>query len=634
LFLYLQFGPQEAARAASPPVVIRGVVNSYAQVTGIDLGARQLTLGNVEGNLTDFDAGDKVMLIQMKGATVKTADDSTFGEVTDLGSAGHYELATVTNQQTNGGTSVITLDNLVRTYDANGSVQVVSVPQYQDATVDSTLTALAWDSALGYGGIVAVEVVGTLRLEADIDVTGKGFRGGQPNASGMGGDSNDTTYRAAANSRLAQKGEGVASVASEHQFGRGALANGGGGGNNHNAGGGGGSNYTRGGNGGEAWRDGGAEGLAGYAMPYSSTENRIFLGGGGGGGQQNNRFATAGGRGGGIVFMRAGAVTVGCTTPSAIRVSGDSAAHTLGNDAAGGGGAGGVLLVEVNDYNLDCELLYEANGGAGGNVNTQNRHGGGGGGGIGAILRYNSVSNSLLIYEQTPGTQGVACRSCTTNSGNEQEGSAGDPCPPSGCADSQTGWTPPGTPTVLPVELLHFQVKVTDNATVTIRWATATEINNERFVIERSDDGTTFEPLAVQPGAGTVGNRRDYSYVDDAPLPGVSYYRLTQYDYDGASETFEAVSVRLPGAALRISNVAPNPFASQLRVSYRSEEAGAGLIELIDARGGTALTHRFTVPLGGGEEILTGLDRLPTGTYLLRFSVDGQPAPVQKLIKQ
>ena len=631
-YAYLQLGQSQASLAAGAPVSIGGVINTYARVTALNPATRQLKLSNLSGPGANFNAGTKVLLIQMKGATVSTANDTSFGRVTALGSAGHYELSTVLSRS---GTT-ITLDGLLRSYQVSGAVQVVSVPQYERATVTSTLTALAWDSAQGRGGVLALEVTGTLRLEAGLDVSGQGFRGGTPNTTANGGNADNVTFVTAQSTGYARKGEGVAWLPVGQTWGRGTLANGGGGGNTHNAGGGGGSNYTRGGNGGRSpsWAGNGGEGIRGRALPYSAAQNRLFMGGGGGGGQQNNNKGSAGAAGGGIIIVRAGTLTRDCNTPAALLANGNTAPDTRGpngNDGAGGGGGGGVVWMEVGAYSLTCDLIVATNGGNGGNVDNGSTHGGGGPGGVGAILRANAQAPPQLIAQQQPGTGGASNRGAPINGSS---GQGGEPVPPGGGFTGETGWQMEGNIATLPVELLFFRAQP-QGERVEVSWATASELNNSHFVVERSADGTRFQPLAQPAGAGNSQRRLDYRYADEQPLPGTSYYRLSQVDFDGAGETFAAVAVRrVAGGTLRLSRVSPNPFTHQVRISYQAPAAGQAQVEFIDLRAQTLHRAAFAAVAGGGEQLLTDLDGLPAGAYLLRLSVEGQSAPPQRVIKQ
>jgi hypothetical protein len=94
----------------------------------------------------------------------------------------------------------------------------------------------------------------------------------------------------------------------------------------------------------------------------------------------------------------------------------------------------------------------------------------------------------------------------------------------------------------LPVELLYFTADKNDGL-VKLNWVTASEINNDYFVVERSQDGISFYAIAAVDGAGNSNSFNYYSAIDYYPLEGVSYYRLQQFDFDGASSYSEIVTV-------------------------------------------------------------------------------------------
>ena len=96
----------------------------------------------------------------------------------------------------------------------------------------------------------------------------------------------------------------------------------------------------------------------------------------------------------------------------------------------------------------------------------------------------------------------------------------------------------------LPVELVDFSVSYVEEASgVLVQWVTATEINNDFFTIERSSNGTDFEPIGTVSGAGNTAELLNYSFTDYPDFYGFVYYRLKQTDFDGVSETFAIVQV-------------------------------------------------------------------------------------------
>lgn len=71
---------------------------------------------------------------------------------------------------------------------------------------------------------------------------------------------------------------------------------------------------------------------------------------------------------------------------------------------------------------------------------------------------------------------------------------------------------------------------------VELYWNTVTERDNDYFIIERSQDGSSFETLGMVDGSGTTEWETSYTYQDIAPEEGLNYYRLQQVDVDGNVE--------------------------------------------------------------------------------------------------
>lgn len=384
----------------SAQATIGGTINLYTPVTSI--GCSQLSVASSAG----FAAGDRVLIIQMKGAGIDTSNTSQFGNVIQYNNSGNYEFATIASVSGN----VINLSyTLINAYTVSGFVQLIRVPQYASPTVSSVLTCAPWNGSTG--GVLVLEASGTLTLNADIDVSGKGFRGGTQctNPDGGCGSGYSDYYYAVSSGFGAEKGEGIAMVSSPKRGGRGALGSGGGGGNKHNSGGGGGGNFSAGGHGGNEANfcpPTAVGGDGGKGLDYV-TQHKVFMGGGGGCSDNNNGVGTPGTNGGGIIIIRAAAINAG--SASAIRANGIDVTiipNGIG-DGAGGGGAGGAILLDVP--NMTGTIAMQANGGAGGGQNCTygSCFGPGGGGGTGFIATSASALPAGTTPTQAAGLAGV-----------------------------------------------------------------------------------------------------------------------------------------------------------------------------------------------------------------------------------
>lgn len=370
------------------------IINNYTPVLALDPCKNILT---VEDG-TAYNAGDTVLLIQMKGAVVDSSNSPAFGIVQDYKSAGNYEFNYVKSRT---GNQVELLNQLTRTYQIpDGKVQLIRVPYYTNYTATQPVTALPWDGRKG--GVVVMNVRDTLNLQSNIDVTGKGFAGGKVINSNLNSTNcqQNQYYYPTPSTLAAPKGESITTLSSNRTSGKGMLASGGGGGLDHNSGGGGGGNASTGGFGGyqlfeciNAIFDN--RGIGGQGLLYTNALNKIYLGGGGGAGHCNNGFVAPasntnfdGGRGGGIIIVKADVLR---GFNNQIISKGDSAYELNSNggethDGMGGGGAGGTVLLSVNNYLTTTNI--DISGGKGGDMHATLAGGriGPGGGGAGGVL--------------------------------------------------------------------------------------------------------------------------------------------------------------------------------------------------------------------------------------------------------
>ncbi|RLD49084.1 MAG: hypothetical protein DRI94_11660, partial [Bacteroidetes bacterium] len=95
--------------------------------------------------------------------------------------------------------------------------------------------------------------------------------------------------------------------------------------------------------------------------------------------------------------------------------------------------------------------------------------------------------------------------------------------------------------TPLPVELTSFSANCEDNG-VNISWTTASEKNNDYFVLEKSTGMTNFVSIANINGQGTINQNTEYNFFD-INKKNISYYRLSQFDYNGQQEIFNTIAV-------------------------------------------------------------------------------------------
>lgn len=141
---------------------------------------------------------------------------------------------------------------------------------------------------------------------------------------------------------------------------------------------------------------------------------------------------------------------------------------------------------------------------------------------------------------------------------------------------------------VVPVELLSFEGELMDRG-VDLKWETATEINNEGFEIERSEDGVEWKNIGFVEGNGTTNDNESYTFLDQNPMTGGNYYRLKQMDYDGAFEYSDVVFVRTSQEQTGFSAY-PNPVKNELNLDLDREITNI-TIRLVDTAGKLIWNH-------------------------------------------
>ncbi len=188
-------------------------------------------------------------------------------------------------------------------------------------------------------------------------------------------------------------------------------------------------------------------------------------------------------------------------------------------------------------------------------------------------------------------------------------------------------------PTPLPVVLVAFEARRV-GATVACTWATASELRNSHFVVERSLDGISFEALGTVAGAGTSAAAHSYRFVDARPVAGVAYYRLRQVDTDGAASFAPVATVEaseLAGVAATIVAV-PNPSAGQFALQTNFPASAALRGAVVNMLGQSVLMLNEQLPAGPASLPLD-LRAQPAGVYLVQL-LGPAGATTLRLLKQ
>lgn len=179
----------------------------------------------------------------------------------------------------------------------------------------------------------------------------------------------------------------------------------------------------------------------------------------------------------------------------------------------------------------------------------------------------------------------------------------------------------------LPVEFARFDGSF-QNGSVELEWATASELNSDVFVVERSENGTRFSEIGKVDAAGESDDLLEYSFTDANPISGAAYYRLREIDLDGTEMFSDIILVRSSDKEVTVE-VFPNPTAESITIRGAEDFTTGTTIDFYAADGRLVKTVVPTI----GTQIQVDLSDLTTGMYLIRIGNgrSQQTMTIQKL---
>ncbi len=180
------------------------------------------------------------------------------------------------------------------------------------------------------------------------------------------------------------------------------------------------------------------------------------------------------------------------------------------------------------------------------------------------------------------------------------------------------------------VDLLSFNGEVLGTANQ-LKWSTASEVT-ERFLLERSEDGTSFDVIANVLAVGSEAQGSNYTFVDNnAPQRGVTYYRLSELDLNGQVRVISSViELRRDVEAVKIDFVAPVPTSDLLNVGLTGTEGSSATISVFNIVGQNVYQTIETLR-ENGSQLQIDVNELPAGVYILQVST-GEVQAVQEFV--
>ena len=150
-----------------------------------------------------------------------------------------------------------------------------------------------------------------------------------------------------------------------------------------------------------------------------------------------------------------------------------------------------------------------------------------------------------------------------------------------------------------------------------MKWSTLSEINNDYFLIEKSNDAIIYKSISKVKGNNNVSGKRDYSVLDNSPFKGVNYYRLTQVDKDGKFTSYGILKIN--GYMYNVEmRVYPNPIKNkEIDIIFNDNNTQKKNITITDMLGRVILKQGF---MQQGSQLSVPLSVKPdNGIYILQI---------------
>lgn len=174
---------------------------------------------------------------------------------------------------------------------------------------------------------------------------------------------------------------------------------------------------------------------------------------------------------------------------------------------------------------------------------------------------------------------------------------------------------------ILPIELMAFEGEALADGNL-IKWITASELENDYFIIQKSEDGINFDDIHQEMGNGTVNITTSYSFIDRNNEGGISYYKLIQTDFDGTTSDMGTIQVeRGESQGLLITGFYPTISSDIVNFSLINENLINVSLDIINLTGQVEKNYKY-LNVESVENQMIEIGDLSPGLYYANFQTN------------
>ena len=182
---------------------------------------------------------------------------------------------------------------------------------------------------------------------------------------------------------------------------------------------------------------------------------------------------------------------------------------------------------------------------------------------------------------------------------------------------NQNAYSNTTTNPTLSVELIYFEGEIANELNV-LNWKTASELNNDKFEIERSQNGIDFQYIGEVKGYGTTSDMQQYTLTDEKPQDKNNYYRLVQIDLDDRYEYSDVICIKRKRSE-RVGEFYPNPSESDwVNLDYISESNQEINMSIFDITGKWILKQTRSISKGNNQ-LNFDFSKIERGMYIIQI---------------
>lgn len=181
----------------------------------------------------------------------------------------------------------------------------------------------------------------------------------------------------------------------------------------------------------------------------------------------------------------------------------------------------------------------------------------------------------------------------------------------------------------LPVELVEFNGNSKETYNY-IYWRSASENNLNRYELESSNDGMSFQKITQKAALGSTSSQNYYSFDDYAYYNPVTYYRLKMIDHDLSYKYSQVISIENSAKESSLVNIFPNPATNEVNVQIKAPGQTKAEIKMTDMLG-KILFYKAIDLVNNMETISINTGYLADGSYIVTVNYSNE-SPVNKKV--